>query len=128
MDFVKNHELVVQALGQWPPFHDAKVLDVSRTGDICRASIHVFYRTDRIDARGFFVLEKHHTVDLEFAGVSECSLPDSYDGDILFQLLLEPLKDQFQVVFDSAIDPSHGWKLVCRSIAVTRVAPIEPSS
>lgn len=76
-ELVDQSELLVRAMGRWPSFHDANVLDVVRSDDSCLAKIHVFEMTNEIDDAGYFVLRKHHLVTMEMAGVRSNSLPKS---------------------------------------------------
>jgi hypothetical protein len=87
--FFANSDLLVNAMGRWPSFHDAKLKSVLRGGDFCRALLHVFQMTDKVDSKGYSVLTKHHLVTIEMSGIKECTLPENYDGDVLFGLSAE---------------------------------------
>src|ERR1700754_933885 len=78
-DLVRAGDLLVKAMGYWPSFHDAEVLKVTRTSDSCTVIIHVFEMTDQVDSAGYFVLRKHHLVELCLLGVQADSLPSHYD-------------------------------------------------
>ena len=126
MECIRGHDLVTEALGRWPTFHDAKVLSASCAQGLCHASVHVFNMTDDVDAHGYYVLEDHHVVDFEFSGVSSCTLPDGYVDDILFELLVESDEHRVRVAFDSAVDPSFAWEVVCKTASVVKVTPLNP--
>ena len=78
--------------------------DVRRSGDVCRASVHVFEMTNKIDSNGYYVLTKHHLVTIEMSGITESTLPTDYNSDVLFGLSAERIARQVKVSCDSAID------------------------
>ena len=80
--------------------------------------------TNDVDARGYFVLTKHHRVRLVMNGVSECSLPERYEGDILFELLFERSDGSVTATFSSVTD--QGWHATCREVVVSEVVPCGP--
>lgn len=121
---IVGKELVVDALGYWPSFHDAHVLAAARKGDHCEVLLYVFHMTDQVDERGYFVLTKHHHVRLSMKGVSECSLPADYDGDILFELLFKNSRAAVTVIFSSVTDKD--WEVTCEEVEISDVAPCGP--
>ena len=120
-ELVANSDLLVNAMGHWPSFHDANVKEVRREGDACRASIHVFEMTDKVGSDGYLVLTKHHLVAIQMSGIAECTLPANYKSDCLFGLEVERVGDLVKVVFDSAIDPEFVWHVLCRRAEVVGV-------
>jgi Immunity protein 50 len=49
--------------GYWPSFHDAEVLSITLDrSHPSRIVVHTWNRTDEVDARGYFVLDKHAIV------------------------------------------------------------------
>lgn len=123
---VANRELLVEAMGHWPSFHDAHVLSASIDGDCCKAILHVFQMTDQVDEQGYFVLTKHHRVLFTMTGVSKCSLPKDYQGDTLFGMSIERSGEAVTVAFDSACCPGNSWAVTCREVALSEVAPCGP--
>src|SRR5258706_9423784 len=118
-----NTDVLVGAMGRWPSFHDARFKRGVRAGDTCSVSIHVFETTNKVGPHGSYEQTKHTLVTLQMCGVSECSLPEGYGGDVLFDLTAEHTGELIKVVFDSATDPNQSWWVVCRSPKVTDVMP-----
>ena len=116
-----NSGILVDALGDWPSFHDADVKQALRDGDVCRVSLHVFEITDQVRADGHLVLTKHHLVEIEMSDIEECTLPETYKSDSLFGLEAERVGDSVKVLFDSAIDPEFCWNVLCRRAEVVSV-------
>lgn len=68
-----------QALIAWfgfvPNFHDAKLQSISIVnGGPCTLRIRAFRMTDRVDDRGYFVLDKHVVVTMTLTAVSHVLL------------------------------------------------------
>ncbi len=123
VELVRNSERLVSAMGRWPSFHDARVVRARLDCDCCRASVHVFRMTDRVDDRGYYVRADHHLVTLQLIGVAECSLPAGYDGDILSALTVERSGELVAVTFDSVIDPQFSWRVLCQEVSLLDVVP-----
>lgn len=122
---VVNRELLVDAMGSWPSFHDANVLSAFRDGDCCEAVIHVFRMTNSVDKQGYFVLKNHHRVTLLMTGVSECSLPDDYSGDCLFELLFQRVRGNLVITFSSVTD--QDWLVTCVEARLSSVVSCDPN-
>ena len=118
-----NSDLLVNAMGRWPSFHDAKVKNVVREGDSCRAQLNVFEMTNKVDSNGYFVLTKHHLVTIQMSGIKECTLPENYGGDVLSSLSAEREGTLVRVVFDSVIDPNLRWHCLCGEAKVVSCTP-----
>jgi hypothetical protein len=74
--------------GRKPRFHDAELLEITlSTGGSGLIRIHAFNMTNEVDARGYFVLDKHVVVTFALEGVSQigCSDFDMTPG-IIFDL------------------------------------------
>ena len=123
---VTNSHLLVQAMGFWPSFHDANLLSAVRGRDTCRALAHVHEPTSEVDANGYSVLRGHHLVTLEMLGVSECTLPRDFDGDVLDHLAAVRLGELIDVRFESVIDPDRCWHVICQEVAIRDVVPCGP--
>lgn len=120
---IEGSEHLVAAMGYWPAFHDAKVRRVKRNGDTLTVVVHVFQMTSEVDARGHFVLTKHHLVTFELLGVIADTLPERFDGDILFELAAERVEVGVLIVFESVIGPEWSWQARCARV---RIAALEP--
>ncbi len=67
--------------------------------------------TDRVDARGYFVLEKHALVSFRFDGIFDVEMATFDSGNILFGIEFFPSSDgsSFRVVLDSVMDKSGSF-------------------
>jgi hypothetical protein len=119
--FVENGERLVQAMGYWPSFHDANVVDVIRGGDFFSVKIHVFAMTDKVDADGYYVLDKHHLVTFEFRKVQTNSLPSDYTSDCLDRLVFDRSGEMVQAIFESHM--GQDGTVVCAEAVITDVLP-----
>ena len=84
---VRGVDLVLNAFGYWPSFHDARIegvrLDMSGAG-IVMFKLRAFEMTSETDARGYFRLTKHHDVRFRFDDVADISISER--DDTLFRL------------------------------------------
>ena len=122
-DLVRAGDLLVKAMGYWPSFHDAEVLKVTRTSDSCTVIIHVFEMTDQVDSAGYFVLRKHHLVELCLLGVQADSLPSDYDRDVLAGLSFQRESSCVRVGFESHMD--RDGEVLCEEAVVKSVLPYD---
>ena len=120
---VDQSELLIVAMGRWPSFHDAVVLDIERSSTECQATIHVFEMTDEVDASGYFVLRRHHLVSLRMTGVSSNTLPIEHPGDVLSSLEFSANAGQIRVDFESHMDLAGS--VLCDHVKVERVDPCD---
>ena len=118
---ITNREEVEKVYGDWPSFHDSKVISAAMFGDTCEVLIHAFQMTDMVDDKGFVVLSKHHLVKIRMFGVLECSLPSDYEGDTLFCLRIQESNGTNTVEFKSVTD--QDWGLICGNVSVTGIEP-----
>lgn len=123
IDLVEKSELLVEAMGRWPSFHDAKVLGISRLQDSCVATIHVFEMTRDVDSEGYFILRNHHRVEMSMLGVRSDSLPRRYTGDILSALTMRRDGDLIRVDFESHLD--NDGSIVCERVRLVSVDPCD---
>lgn len=91
--------------------------------------IHAHEMTNEVDAAGYFISKNHILVHFRFYEVAEPDLKDINTGSILFELLIEDIRERglkgrnFEVQFD----PSYGFEGVfqCRRIEVHDVTPCD---
>jgi hypothetical protein len=121
-DVIANSRALIEAMGRWPSFHDAKLLRASRAGADCQVAVHVFEMTSEVDTEGYFVLINHHLVTLDMLDVISGDLPDDYDGDILDAIEARRCEGGVAVEFESVIDPGRSWQVVCREARISVVA------
>ncbi|HWL53124.1 MAG TPA: Imm50 family immunity protein [Chthoniobacteraceae bacterium] len=121
MQFVKGSERLVEAMGGWPSFHDATVVDASCAADTFSVKLHVFAMTDKVDPAGYYILERHHLVSFRFLGVRTNTLPADYSRDCLFNLTFRRLEGMVQADFESHTD--QDGSIVCTEVSVMDVLP-----
>ena len=112
--------------GFWPSFHDAEVLSISltRTGaSIVR--VHTFETTDKVDAKGYFVSQKHVVVSFLLEDVSTCDLAWFNNQNALFGMTLTRVDDGFELNMRAAYGVSGS--ITARSIRV-EIAPGIPDA
>jgi len=82
--------------GFWPSFHDGVVLSIelNRIGP-SRIKVHAFRMTDAIDAKGFYVCDKHCVVTFVLAEIVDAELAHSNDGNVLFDIEITREGDVF---------------------------------
>ena len=118
---VKSGKSLVEAMGYWPSFHDANVMEASRDGDTFSVTVHLFAMTDQVDAAGYYVLEKHHLVTIVMRGVESNSLPSDYSSDCLDGLTFQRTGVLLQIDFGSHMD--QGGTIVCSEAEIASVIP-----
>ena len=84
-------------------------------------TIHMFEMTDQVDSAGYFVLRKHHLVELCMSGVQADSLPSTYEGDVLTGLGFHGKGSYVRVDFESHTD--SGGEVLCKEVRVKSVLP-----
>jgi hypothetical protein len=112
--YILNHQAVVDLYGRWPMFHDAKVSNYvapTQESQSLAITVHTWQMTDKVDAKGYFVLEKHALVSFRFDAIFDVEMV-AFDADnILFGIELFPSSDSssFRVVLDSVMDKSGSF-------------------
>ena len=107
--YILNHKAVVDFYGYWPSFHDAKVpayVAPTEESQFLTLTLHTWEMTDKVDAKGFFVLRKHALVSFRFDGVHHSEMEAFNSGNILFGMEFLPGNDSFSVVLNSVMDMS----------------------
>ncbi|MEN3940617.1 hypothetical protein WJU23_04930 [Prosthecobacter sp. SYSU 5D2] len=129
--YLANHELVLQAFGRWPMFHDAYLLSFALTNGVFECEIHGWNMTREVDEQGYFKCDRNHRVTFRFFGVLEADLSgleacERVCGtNILFELFFTPTDqctpgNAFEVRFDSAIGGEFaGWIRASRGVVVS---------
>lgn len=141
---IENAELVTQAFGRWPAFHDAEIVSVLMErrgiqGPSLTAGIYTFDASEETDAKGRFILKNEVLVTLRFDGLVLERLQDFGHQNVLFEMQIrdvsaEPLSvTQYGreylsgVRFRIDLETSYGLRgcFGCKSITVVSVEPWE---
>ena len=93
---IANHQLVLQAFGRWPSFHDAEihrmVLDRTRRRPNGRSYasvelvVHAWIMTPNVTPNGYIKLDRHHLVHFLFEDVSDLELREHNHQNVLGHL------------------------------------------
>src|SRR6266571_6217124 len=91
--------------GYWPRFHDAEIvsLHLNRRGP-SSLLIHTWEMTNKVEERGFYVLEKHVLVEFVLEDILELELGGFSNQNVVFGLDLKK-KD---AGFVCTLDPCYG--------------------
>ena len=132
---IKHYNYLHNIYGYWPAFHDAEIVEFKgdrnaqgtedNYGAIFEMIIHVFEMTNKVDSRGYFILEKHNLVhfrfnnvyDWEFDGFSNQNAILGMDISISNNAHLK--KDCLKFEFDPAA--GLGGELKCVSAEIVSV-------
>ncbi len=95
---------IVSWFGSIPEFHDAYLADIAvRIDGTGLLTIRAFRTTDKIDAKGYFVLDCHCTVTITLESIEAIDLKDFAPGEaILFSLKINKDTDGFNVLIESS--------------------------
>jgi hypothetical protein len=109
---IGNHEKLVNFFGEFPSFHDAKVIDVKYDGSTAVISIDCagFIKTMRLFDENYNNIDKG-IIDLVFKDVVEFKIDGGYGFIDYFSLELN------NNLFDAQIE-SCGLKIVCKNIEI----------
>jgi hypothetical protein len=118
---VENAEILIAAMGYWPSFHDADVLEVKSEAGNFAISIRLFAMTNQVDSAGYYILEKHHRVEIVLRDLLSNSLPVGYASDCLSDLCFHRFGELIRVEFESHTDQCG--VIVCRSAEIVSVQP-----
>lgn len=85
---IRGAEELAAWFGRFPNFHDALVAEFQISGEgqgylVAKA----FLMTDKVDERGFYVLEKHCSVTLRFSEIMSVELRDFLPGQAILHSL-----------------------------------------
>ncbi len=95
---------LLEWFGRVPRFHDANLLEITFSGNGAGLlRIHAWNMTDEVDAKGYFVLDKHAIVTFALEGVSavNCTDFDVVPG-IIFGLEITKVDEHFRIEWDSS--------------------------
>jgi hypothetical protein len=89
--------------GYWPAFHDAEIVNLHlNRHDASTLLIHTWEMTNKVDDKGFYVLDKHVVVEFILEGVSDLNLSGFSTQNVIFGLSLERKEDGLLLDLDSS--------------------------
>lgn len=122
-DYLENYSAVTDFYGYWPSFHDAQVpgyREPTIEDPSLGLTLHTWRMTDRVDTKGYFILEDHSLVSFEFHGIHDADLGSFQSGNILFGLNFLRSEDSlsFRVELDSVMDMSGAFSATSGQIVL----------
>lgn len=101
---IPGGQALVEWFGHVPRFHDAELLEITFSGKgVGLLRIQAWNMTDQVDAKGYFVLDKHATVTLALEGVSAVNCVD-FDimPAIIFDLEITKGDESFRIEWSAS--------------------------
>jgi len=128
LEHITGSDRLVNRFGHWPSFHDAEVLRTTLgsrgvSGPVAELLVHTWAMTDAVDAKGYYVLEKHTLVRFIFEQLASCEVTDYHEGAVLHGIEFEPDTVNGQEVVRVTLDPCMGFggTLTCGRVVVADV-------
>jgi len=139
--WILNSEKITSRFGLWPSFHDAEVIELSLwrghidpekreyTFPILNLKLHHWLLTNKVDAKGYFVLEKHTISTIRFCGIEECRIEGLDHQNAIFSLGIEKKKksDSESAYYLVTLEPAFGIdaQFTCNAIDVVESVPAD---
>ncbi|WP_459456124.1 hypothetical protein [Rhizobium sp. No.120] len=101
---IPGGKTLLEWFGRLPRFHDAKLLEISFPGSGAGLMrIHAWNMTDQVDAKGYFLLDKHAIVTLVLEEVSAISCADfEMVPGTIFDLEIARMDENFRIEWDAS--------------------------
>ena len=91
---------LIEWFGFVPNFHDAELVEVRlASNDTSTLRIRAFRMTDKVDGRGYFILDKHAVVTILLEGVTYVALNHFNLPGIIFDLKVTSTERGFELVW-----------------------------
>ncbi|HEV8607426.1 MAG TPA: Imm50 family immunity protein [Tepidisphaeraceae bacterium] len=106
-------------------FHDAEILELhlDRMGK-SYIRIHWWIIRPELDARGYYIMDKHAIVTLHLSGISDLDLLAFNFQNVIFGLQIQPTDEGLKL----SLDPCHGLAGTITAKEITaEVAPGKPT-
>ena len=131
-DQIININSVIARFGVWPSFHDAEVVSVTFAGHrpqqpSCVMVIHAWLMTDRVDARGYYILEKHTLVTFCFEQLIESEFRSFNHQNCLSSLWIKQETFENEPALRVEFPSNYGFdgSMLCRRVVVVNVQPCD---
>jgi hypothetical protein len=117
---IENYEVVIDAFGYWPSFHDAEIhwlklerLTESYQGYFCpniEFAIHCWEMTSETTEDGYFKLQKLHLVHFKFEDIYDMELDGFNHQNALLGLNIsaEQIAETGNIPIKIELDPAYG--------------------
>jgi hypothetical protein len=95
---IQGAEKLLEWFGYWPSFHDAEVIALNLDRRLPSAVvIHTWEMTSQVDAKGYYILEKHVVVEFVLMGVFDVDLKMFNRQNVIAGLRLEKIEGGFRI-------------------------------
>ena len=122
---ITGADALVAWFGSWPSFHDAEIheLHLDRQG-MSWLKVHTWRMTDRVNDKGYYVLEKHVIVTFSLKQVAALVLDGFSHQNVISELVIEQVPNGMVMT----LEPCYGLSgmIEAKEISVEFI-PIEPS-
>jgi hypothetical protein len=100
---IPGGEALIDWFGQVPAFHDADVMAINLVSNGTSVlNLWTWRMTDKVDAQGYFEIEKHIFVDIVLREVTYVSLCQFQLPGIIFQLHITRSGDEFDLSWEGS--------------------------
>ena len=130
LEHITGADRLTSRFGGWPSFHDAEVVRLildrrSAQAPTAAMLVHAWLMTDKVDDRGYYVLEKHTLVRFLFERITSIELSEFNHQNVLVGLEIAEEMVDGERAFRVTLDSSYGLSgsLVCGQIVVADVSP-----
>ena len=103
--------------GDWPGFHDAEVISLHLNRRAASTLVvHTWRMTNEVDAKGYYVQDKHVVVEFSVSDVTDAELSGFSHQNVVFGLTISKGESGFTI----DLDPSYGigGTIVARHISI----------
>jgi Immunity protein 50 len=100
---IPGGDALFEWFGRAPLFHDAYLLEISlstKRSSVMR--LHTWEMTDRTDAKGYFILEKHVVVTVTFSEVMNIALSDFNLKGIVDRMHITKIDGDYEFAWDAS--------------------------
>ncbi len=134
-----NESAVEDAFGYWPSFHDAEVHwlrleryfkeELGYSESAVEFLIHCWEMTKEVDAKGYYILHKHHLVRFRFEGLGESNLSGFNHQNAVFGIIICMAEGDGLKKIKVEFEPAHGLSgyFTAASGRVVSVTPCDDS-
>lgn len=112
--------------GFWPSFHDAEVVSLQlERSSRSSIAVHTWHTTNEVDARGYYVTQKHVVVQFLIDGILGMHLDGFNHQNVIFGLEIAKKDEGFELTLDDCYGLSG--TILAQKLAI-KLAPGKPSS
>ena len=126
---------VLAWFGYWPSFHDAEVLSITLDRAYpSRIAVHTWNRTPELDARGYYVLDKHAIVTfvledflLDREGITNTQIDGFNHQNVLSSLTVRKTLEGYDLILNGIFGVSASISVRCLRVELSPGKPKPPN-